>query len=71
VRTWGVERLPRSLTRRSRSESGDGSESSLTVDVDALKSIMGGKGDGGSNKQGIMAFGKTLDTLRSRERRDD
>ena len=63
-RTWGIDDLPRSLLRFSRV--GDGGRS-RTVDLDALKTMLGGSSDKIVDSKAILGFGKQLDHIKARE----
>ncbi len=63
-RTWGMDDLPPSLIRHDRSESG---ERSLTVDFDAVKTMLGGASDQFADAKTILAFGKQLGHIKARE----
>jgi hypothetical protein len=66
VRTWGMDDLPHSLVRYRRRA--DGAES-RAVDLDTLKSMFGGASDKFAESKTILAFGKQLDQIKSREER--
>jgi hypothetical protein len=71
VRSWRIDRLPRSLIRFAPRSSNRDVDAGSTVDLDALKSILGGNKDQSATSRGIMALGKQVDRIRSRERDDD
>ena len=63
-RSWDVNRLPRSLVRYRRM---GGGEERPSVDLDALKTMIGGSSDKIVGAKGILAFGKQLDRIQNRE----
>jgi hypothetical protein len=63
-RTWGIDDLPRSLIRFGRVGDGLGSR---TVDLDALKTMLGGSSDKFTESKTILALGKQLDQIKARE----
>jgi hypothetical protein len=63
-RSWGLDDLPRSLVRYGRREGGVGSR---TVDLDALKTMLGGPSDKFAEAKTILAFGKHLGRIKGRE----
>ena len=63
-RSWGVKQLPRSMLRYGRREDG---ETGPTVDLEAMKAMLGGSPDGYADAKAILAFGKTLGQIKARE----
>jgi hypothetical protein len=63
-RTWGIDELPRSLIRFGSLEDG---ELSKTVDLDSLKTMLGGSSDQFTDAKTILAFAKQLRRTRERE----
>jgi hypothetical protein len=66
VRAWGLDDLPHSLVRYRRRD--DGAES-RAVDLDTLKSMFGPTSDKFAESKTILAFGKQLDQITAREKR--
>ena len=64
-RTWGMDDLPRSLIRFGRA--GDGGRS-RTVDLGALKTMLGGSSDKFTGSKTILAFGKQIEQIKAREK---
>jgi hypothetical protein len=63
-RTWAIDELPRSMIRYSGR--GDG-ERSRTLDLDAMKTMLGGSSDQFADAKTILAFGKQLGQIKARE----
>lgn len=66
VRIWGLNDLPYSLVRYRRRA--DGVED-RAIDLDTLKSMFGPTSDKFAESKTILAFGKQLDQITSREKR--
>ncbi len=66
-RSWSIEKLPPSLVRYGK----QGENESWTVDLDAVKTMLGGSSDKFTDAKTILNFGKQLDsiTIRDKERR--
>lgn len=63
-RTWNIDDLPRSLLRYVR----PGSEKTdRIVDLDAVKTMLGGSSDKFAEAKTILTFGKRLDQITARE----
>src|SRR5262245_4338812 len=63
-RSWGLDRLPRSLIRYRMMEGGVESRS---VDLDALKTMLGTASDKFAESKTILAFTQQLDRIKPRE----
>jgi hypothetical protein len=63
-RCWGINQLPRSMVRYRAREDG---ETSPTIDLDAMKTMLGGASDHFADAKTILAFGKTLGQIKARE----
>jgi hypothetical protein len=64
VRAWTMEKLPQSLVRFTRRDDG---QESRTVDLDALKTMLGPASDKFAEAKTIMSFAKKLDQIKLRE----
>jgi hypothetical protein len=62
--SWGIDQLPHSLVRYRMRGVDAGS---LTVDLDALKTLLGTTSDKVVEAKTILAFGKKLEQIKSRE----
>ena len=62
-RAWDMNDLPRSLLRYRMA---DGPESGPSIDLDAMKSMLGTASDRFANAKTILAFGKTLGHIKGR-----
>jgi hypothetical protein len=62
VRAWKIDDLPRSLIRYGMRGRG---EESRAIDLDALKTMLGGASDKFAESKTILKFGKHLDRIRS------
>ncbi len=62
-RTWDIARLPPALVRFSRW----GDTSDLIIDLDAVKTMLGGSSDKFTDAKTILSFGKQLDSITKRE----
>lgn len=58
-RTWSIDHLPRSLLRYRQW----GDVSSLSIDVDAVKTMLGGASDKFTDSKTILSFRKRLDSI--------
>jgi hypothetical protein len=63
-RSWRIEDLPRSLIRYTRPE---GREDSRTIDLDALRTMLGSSSDQFTEAKTILELGKQLDGIKARE----
>lgn len=68
-RTWNIDQLPWAL-RRYRKE---GEQESWAIDLDAVKTMLGGSSEKFTDAKTILSFGKQLDriTTREKDRRTD
>src|SRR5262249_33444272 len=64
VRSWSINDLPRSLIRYRYLAGG---QEDRTVDLDALKTMLGSVSDKVAEAKTIMTFSKHLDRIKSRE----
>jgi hypothetical protein len=64
-RSWGLDELPPSLVRYGRRVNDE--EASRTVDLDALRTLLGGTSDRFADAKTILAFGKQLERIKIRE----
>ena len=67
-RSWAVDDLPRSMIRHRMRGDGD---SSRTVDIDAMRTMLGGASDSFVEAKTILDFGKQLGRIKSRENERD
>ncbi len=58
-RSWNIDQLPRSLRRYGRL----GEQESWSIDLDALKTMLGGSSDKFTDAKTILSFGKQLDRI--------
>jgi hypothetical protein len=63
-RSWTLDDLPPSMIRRRMR--GDG-QRDRTIDLDAVKTMLGGASDGFADAKSILAFGKQLGQIKARE----
>jgi hypothetical protein len=63
-RSWNLDELPRSLLRYSRGGAGTDVPA---VDLDSLKTMLGGASDKFAEATSILSFGKRLDQIKARE----
>ncbi len=63
-RSWTLDDLPPSMIRRRMR--GDG-RPDRSIDLDAVKTLLGGASDGFADAKSILAFGKQLGQIKSRE----
>jgi hypothetical protein len=63
-RSWTLDDLPPSMIRRRMR--GDG-RPDRAIDLDAVKTLLGGASDGFADAKSILAFGKQLGQIKSRE----
>jgi hypothetical protein len=63
VRSWRMDRLPPALLRYGRY----GEESSRTINLDAVKTMLGNSSDKFTNAKTILSFGKQLDQITKRD----
>ena len=61
LRGWRIDQLPYSLLRYRTQADG---QTSPTIDLDAMRTMMGGTSKTSMNSRGIMAFGKRIDQIR-------
>jgi hypothetical protein len=66
VRVWRIEDLPRSLLRYAPRPEG-GREEAPSVDLGALKDMLGGASDKFADAKSILSLGKRLANIKSRE----
>jgi hypothetical protein len=64
ARSWSLDELPPSLIRYSQQA---GAGSSRTVDLDALKTMLGSSSDKVAESKTILAFGKRLEQIKTRQ----
>jgi hypothetical protein len=69
ARSWKVEDLPLSLVRYGVGGDGRDGEPSRTVDLEAIQTMLGRTSDKFTDAKTIVAFGKQLDQITSREPR--
>jgi len=65
-RSWSIHDLPRRLVRYRRL--GEGVEESPAIDLEAVKTMLGGSSDKFAEAKSILAFGKQLDQIKTREK---
>jgi hypothetical protein len=63
-RSWDIDRLPRSLLRYRRY----GDDSSRSIDLDAVKTMLGGSSEKFTDARTILSFGKQLDSITKRDK---
>ncbi len=63
-RSWGIDDLPRRLVRYGRP---GGTEESQSVDLEAVKTMLGGSSDRFTDSKTILSFGKQLDKIKNRK----
>jgi hypothetical protein len=63
-RSWGLDQLPRSLLRYSKRP---GEKEKRAVDLDALRTTLGGSSNQFTDSKTILAFGKQLDRIKALE----
>ena len=63
-RSWTLDDLPPSMIRRRMT--GDG-QRDRTIDLDAVKTLLGGASDGFADAKSILAFGKQLGQIKARD----
>ncbi len=63
-RSWSIHRLPRSLVRYVKP---GGEPEKLTVDLDAVKRMLGGSSDKFASAGAIVAFGKRVEQIKAGE----
>ncbi|HEY7328697.1 MAG TPA: hypothetical protein VH592_13720 [Gemmataceae bacterium] len=63
-RSWNVDRLPPNLLRYGR----HGERERWTIDLDAVKSMLGGSSNKFTDAKTIMSFGKQLDRITIRDK---
>lgn len=68
-RSWSILHLPRSLIRVGRLPGDE--EWRRTVDMDALKTMLGGASDKFTDAKTILAFAKEIDRLKEREEKTE
>jgi hypothetical protein len=64
-RSWGLDDLPRHLVRYGRL---DGGEESQAIDLEAVKTILGGSSDRFTDSKTILSFGKRLEQFKTQEK---
>ena len=64
-RRWHVHELPRHMVRYGRLE--DGRDGAPTIDLNAMKTMLGGSSDQFVDAKTIMAFGKQINRMRGRD----
>ncbi|HWG43510.1 MAG TPA: hypothetical protein VN688_12050 [Gemmataceae bacterium] len=64
-RSWSVDDLPRRLVRYHQL---GGEEKSPAIDLEAVKSMLGGSSDKFADSKSILAFSKQLEQIKSREK---
>ena len=65
-RNWALDDLPPSLIRRRIRRDG---QHDRAIDLDAVKTLLGGASDGFTDAKSILAFGKQLGQIKAREDR--
>jgi hypothetical protein len=65
-RSWTLDDLPPSMVRRRMRSDGQREQ---TVDLEAVKTLLGGASDGFADAKSILAFGKQLGRIKAREDR--
>jgi hypothetical protein len=65
VRSWSIDDLPRSMLRYGRR---DGVDLAPWIDLDAVKSMLGGSSDQFTDAKTILSFSKEIDRIRTRDR---
>jgi hypothetical protein len=65
-RSWSMDDLPHSLIRFRLSRGG---QPSRTVDLDAMKTLLGSASDKFAESKTILAFGKQVEQIKAREDR--
>jgi hypothetical protein len=63
-RSWRIDQLPRSLLRYGMPGAG---EDSRTIDLDALRTMLGGSSEQFTEAKTILELGKKLDGIKARE----
>lgn len=63
-RSWHIDKLPRSMRRYVNR----GGEASWAIDLDAVKTMLGGSSDKFTDAKTILSFGKQLDRITTREK---
>ena len=64
-RSWSVDDLPRRLVRYHQL---GGEEKSPAIDLEAVRSMLGGSSDKFADSKSILAFGKHLEQIKTREK---
>lgn len=64
-RTWRIDDLPRRLVRYR--DDGSDADAGPSIDLDAMKTMLGTASDQFADAKAILAFGKTLGQIRRRE----
>lgn len=65
VRSWSIDDLPRSMLRYGRRGAEDDKP---CIDLDAVKTLLGGSSDQFTDSKSILSFGKQLDRIQKRDR---
>jgi hypothetical protein len=69
-RSWSIDDLPPALLRYGRRGGREGSrEEERTIDLDAIKTMLGTSSDRIAESKTILAFGKRLEQIRTRDDR--
>jgi hypothetical protein len=66
-RSWHIDDLPRSLVRYGRPGAAEDPTLGPSIDLEALQTMLGGASDRFAESKTILAFGKRLDQIKSRE----
>jgi len=65
VRSWSIDDLPRSMLRYGR---GGEEDQKPCIDLEAVKTLLGGSSDQFTNSKTILSFGKQLDRIQKHGR---
>jgi hypothetical protein len=65
VRSWSIDDLPHSLIRYRRR---DGEDRTPCIDLEAVKTMLGGSSSQFTDAKSILSFGKQLDRIKTRDR---
>jgi hypothetical protein len=65
VRSWSIDKLPRSLLRYARR---DGEDQGPCIDLEVVKNMLGRSSDQFTSAKTILSFGKQLDRIQTRDK---